>query len=64
MCKSMRCKIANVRVFVRAIRTFVNYTIMFFHVSGKVALVLETLLAIRISTTMCGQGSMADMVCL
>ena len=64
MCKSVRCKIANVRVFVQAVRTFVNYTIMFFHVSGKVALVLETLLAIRISTTMSGQGSMADTVCL
>ena len=41
-----------------------NYTIMFFHMSGKVALILETLLAIRKSTTMSGQGSMADTVCL
>ena len=64
MSKSVRCKIANVRVFVRAVRTFVNYTIMFFHVSGKVALVLETFLAFRISTTMSGQGSVADTVCL
>ena len=64
MCKSVRCKIANVRVFVQAVRTFVNYSIMFFHVSGKVTLVLETLLAVRISTTMGSQGSMADTVCL
>ena len=64
MCKSVGCKIANVQVFVRAVRTFVNYTIMFLHVSGKVTLVLETLLAIRISTTMSSQGSVADTVCL
>ena len=64
MCKSVRCKIANVRVYVQAVRTFLNYAIMFFHMSGKVTLVLEMLLAIRISTTMSSQGSMADTVCL
>ena len=64
MCKSMRCKIANVRVFVQAVRTFVNYSIMFFHVSGKVTLVLEMLLEVRIGTTMGRQSSMADTVCL
>ena len=40
-----------------------NDSIMFFHMSGKVTLVLETLLAVRISTTMGSQGSMADMLC-
>ena len=49
----------NVRVFVRAVRTFVNYSIVFFHMSGKVTLVLEMLLAVRISTTVGSQGSMA-----
>ena len=63
MSKSVRCKIANVRVFVLAVRTFVNYTIMFFHMSGEIALVLEAFLAVRISTTMGGQGSVADTVC-
>ena len=63
MCKSVRCKVANVRFFVRAVRTLVNYSIVFFHVSGKVTLVLETLLAVRICTTMGSQGSMADTVC-
>ena len=48
--------------FLYTVRTLMNYTIMFFHVSGKVTLVLETLLAIRISTIMSGQGSMADTV--
>ena len=59
----MRCKIANVRVFVLAVRTFVNYTIMFFHVSREISLVIEAFLAVRISTTMHGQGSVADTVC-
>ena len=64
MCKSVRCKIANVRVLVRAVRTFVNYSIMFFHLSGEVTLVFETLLVVWINTTMGSQGSMADTVCL
>ena len=63
MSKSVRCKIANVRVFVLAVRTFVNYTMMFFHVSGEIALVPEAFLAVRIRTTMGGQGSVADTVC-
>ena len=41
-----------------------NYSIMLFHMSGKVPLVLEMLLAVRIGTTMSHQSSMADTVCL
>ena len=41
-----------------------NYSIVFFHVSGEVTLVLKSLLAVRINTTMGSQGSMADTVCL